>query len=106
MGSCWQPIDVSSFIRLQNYVKHFYLYLACKTILFIWAAKLFFLLFHFTICLNANQCKIGQPATPAHMGRRVGRAADPYQKQGEHRAGGRPKWTKSGQMRRPFGLAR
>ena len=48
----------------------------------------------------------GQPATPAHMGRRIGRAADPYQKQGGRRAGGRPKRTKSGRNRRPFGSAR
>ena len=106
MDSCWQPIDVSSFIRLQNYVKHFYLYLACKTTLFIWVAKLFCLLnFHFTIC----ECNVklgGQPATPAHMGRRVRRAADPYEKQGGRRAGSRPKRTKSGRNRRPFGSAR
>ena len=40
------------------------------------------------------------------MGRRVGRTADPNAKLGGRRAGGRPKRTKSGQMRRPFGSAR
>ena len=37
-----------------------------------------------------------QPATPANMGRRIGRTADPLE-QGGRQAGARPKWTKSGQ---------
>ena len=50
--------------------------------------------------------KDGQPATPAYMGPRVGRTADPNIKVGGRRVGGQPKRTKSGQIRRPFGSAR
>ena len=50
--------------------------------------------------------KGGQPATPTYMGMRVGRSADPNQKERGHRAGGQPKRTKSGQNHRWFGSAR
>ena len=50
--------------------------------------------------------KGSHPATPANMGQRVGLTVDPNDKPGERRAGGRPKRTKSGHNRRPFGLSR
>ena len=50
--------------------------------------------------------KGGQPAKPAHMDRHVGRTADPNLKEGGRRESDRPKRTKNGQNRRPFGSAR
>ena len=51
----------------------------------------------------------GQPATPAHMGRRVGRAADPYKKQGRRRGAADPNGQKADEIAvrlgRPVGVA-
>ena len=71
MDSCWQSINVSSFIRLQNYVKHFYLYPACKTIIFLFGKTMLF--------DNMFECRSMKilGGQPAHMGRRVGRTANP-----------------------------
>ena len=89
MGSCWQPIDVSSFIRLQNYVKHFYFYLACK-LYYLFGRTILFVKFSFHNMLNAMQnWAASRPrlhiwvgalgALPTHMKNRAdaGRAADP-----------------------------
>ena len=44
-----------------------------------------------------------QPVMPAHMGPRVGRAADPYQKQGGRRAGADPNGQKADKSAVRFG---
>ena len=78
----------------------------------IWLVKLYYLFgrLNYFACYFISQyvwiqinVKLGgQPATPAHMDRRVGRAADPYKKQDEGRTGGRPKQTKNERNRRSF----
>ena len=123
--------DWETHVQLQNdLVEHmwahvgnqymYFLLFVCKTMwnifICIWLVKLYYLFgrLNYFACYFISQyvwmqinVKLGgQPATPAHMGRRVGRAADPYEKQSGRGEGGRPKRTKSGRKRRLFGSAR
>ena len=89
MDSCWQPINVSFLFVLQNYVKHFYFYLAGK-LYYLFGRTILFVKFSFHYMLNAMQnWAASRPrlhiwvdalgVMPTHMKNRTdtGRAADP-----------------------------